>query len=97
YFWPIHNKTIAWVLTLIVAFAIWGVYLKTKPLATSRYGISFWLVVGLPLLLVFLLRLAFPDRSFDVLSYHILHSERSLQGTLLAPSDFFHSIPFNSA
>ena len=29
-----------------------------------------------------LLRAAFPDHSFDVLTYHLLHAERTLRGTL---------------
>src|SRR6185503_6319292 len=44
------------------------------------------------------LRAAFPDHSFDVLTYHLLNSERSLRGALFVHGDFFPTpAPFNPA
>jgi hypothetical protein len=96
-FWQIGNNTLAWLLTVVFASSIWILYLKTRPLPATRFGKTFWLVVAVPLLLIYLLRLAFPDRSFDVLGYHIIHGQRSLGGSLLWPNDYLHSVPFNSA
>jgi hypothetical protein len=62
-----------------------------------KFGKSFWLVVGVPILFAFLLRAAFPDYSFDVLTYHVLQGERTLRGPLFQAGDFFHSVPFNPA
>jgi hypothetical protein len=43
-------------------------------------------------------RAAFPDRSFDVLNYHLLHSDRSLTGPLLGAGDYFPTaVPFNQS
>ena len=96
-FWQINHNAIAWTLTAIVGLGLWAIYLATRILRPVKYGKSFWLVVGVPLLFAYLVRVAFPDLSFDVLSYHILHAERSLRGSLLNSDDFMHSVPFNSA
>jgi hypothetical protein len=56
------------------------------------------LIVALPLLGIYGFRAALPDHSFDVLSYHLLHGERSIRGPLFRPGDFFPSAaPFNPA
>jgi hypothetical protein len=96
YLWVVNNNSLAWTLSVPLAIACWYLYVSTKPFSSEKYGRSFWLVVGLPLLAAYLLRAAYPDHSFDVLSYHLLHSERSLRGTLFGPGDFFPSpTPFN--
>lgn len=98
YLWIFDNNSLAWALSVPLAAAGWFLYVRTKSFPAPRFGLSFWLVVGLPLLAFYLLRAAFPDHSFDVLSYHLLHAERSLRGTLFAPGDFFPtSSPFNPA
>jgi len=96
YFWILDNNFLAWTLSLPLATLVWYVYVSTKQFPAERSGWTFWLVVGLPLLLVYLLRAPFPDRSFDVINYHLLHSERSLRGALFSPADYFPSgAPFN--
>lgn len=98
YFWIIGNNTVAWTLSVLLALAGWYLYVATKPFPAEKFGRSFWLAVALPLLAVYSLRAAFPDHSFDVLSYHLLHAERSLRGPLFAPGDFFPtSTPYNPA
>ena len=98
YLWIFHNNLLAWTLTVLLAAICWYVYVSTKRFPAERFGRSFWLLVALPLLTVYALRAAFPDRSFDVLSYHLLHSERSLRGALFVPGDFFPTpAPFNPA
>jgi hypothetical protein len=98
YLWIISNNTIAWTLSVPLALAGWYLYVATKPFPSGKFSRSFWLAVALPLLAVYSLRAAFPDHSFDVLSYHLLHAERSLRGTLFAPGDFFPSpTPCNPA
>ncbi len=96
YLWVIDNNFLGWALSLPIAAAGWYFYISTKQFPAERFGRSFWLLVGLPLLVAYLMRAAFPDRSFDVLTYHLLHAERTLQGALFAPGDFFPSaVPFN--
>lgn len=98
YLWIIGNSTVAWILSVPLALAGWYLYVATKPFPSEKFGRSFWLLVALPLLAVYSLRAAFPDHSFDVLSYHLLHAERSLRGSLFAPGDFFPSAaPYNPA
>ncbi len=96
YFWIIGNNSLGWTLSAVVTAACWYVYVSTKQFRPEKFGRSFWLLVGLPLLVVYLLRAAFPDHSFDVWSYHLLHTQRSLHGPLFGPGDFFPTaLPFN--
>ena len=96
YFWVIQNNSLAWTATVVLAAVGWYFYLSSKQFSAEKFGRSFWLIVGLPLLAAYLLRAALPDHSYDVLSYHLLHSERSLHGALYAPGDFFPTaLPFN--
>jgi hypothetical protein len=88
YFWIVSHNWIAWSLTLSVSLALGAVYLATKETPVGRQPVVFWIVVGLPLLFIYGLRVAFPDLSFDVLNYHIFHSERALRGLLYVPGDF---------
>ncbi|MGH9904120.1 MAG: hypothetical protein ACRD8U_00895, partial [Pyrinomonadaceae bacterium] len=98
YLWIFESNSLGWSLSVLLAVAGWLLYVKTKSFPAARFGLSFWVVVGLPLLAFYLLRVAFPDHSFDVLSYHLLHADRSLRGPLFAAGDFFPtSSPFNPA
>ncbi|MDT7779143.1 MAG: hypothetical protein QOC99_1655 [Acidobacteriota bacterium] len=98
YLWVFDSNALAWGLSAPLAAAAWYFYVRTKPLATAGTGREFWLVVLPPLVFFYLLRLPFPDVSFDVLNYRLLHAERSLRGTLFAPGDFFPTAaPYNPA
>jgi hypothetical protein len=96
YFWVVDSNLLAWTLSVSLTSVFSYFYISTKQFPAERFGRSFWVLVGLPLFAVYSLRAAFPDHSFDVLSYHLLHSERSLRGPLFAPGDFFPTAaPFN--
>ena len=96
YLWIIGNNSLAWTLSLLLAAACSYFYISTKQFRAERFGRRFWLLVGLPLLLAYSLRAAFPDHSYDVLTYHLLHAERTLRGPLFGPGDFFPTaFPFN--
>src|SRR5215213_11014042 len=98
YFWVSDNNALAWALSALLASAACYFYVRTKPFPPGRAGREFWLVVALPLLCVYAFRAPFPDVSFDVLNYRLLHAERSLRGTLFAPGDFFPTpAPYNPA
>lgn len=98
YLWILHNNLLGWILTVPLAAICWYGYISSKKFPVERYGRSFWLLVALPLFGIYALRAAFPDHSFDVLSYHLLHGERSIRGTLFIPGDFFPTpAPFNPA
>ena len=89
-------KPVGWVLAAITAVIVWLVYRAIDQSADEQSPREFWLVAGLPLLFFYVIRLPFPDISFDVLNYHILHSERALRGPLLITGDFFPTpAPFN--
>lgn len=98
YLWPLDSNALAWALTVPIACAAWGFYVTGKPFPSERAGREFWLVVLPPLIFFYLLRLPFPDLSWDVLNYRLLHAERSLRGTLFLPGDFFPTpAPYNPA
>ena len=98
YLWPLDSNALAWALSAPLAAAAFFFYVKTKPFPSERAGREFWLVVLPPLVFFFLLRLPFPDTSYDVLNYRLLHAERSLRGTLFAAGDFFPTpAPYNPA
>lgn len=96
YFCIIQNKPLAWTCAVIVSLVAWYVFNALHEASPEKLPRHFWLIVALPLLLIFLLRVSFPDISFDVLNYHIFHSERALRGSLFIPGDFFPTpAPFN--
>ncbi|HWS89132.1 MAG TPA: hypothetical protein VN282_19325 [Pyrinomonadaceae bacterium] len=98
YLWPLDSNALAWALSFAVASVAWYFYVVTKPFASERAGREFWLLVLPPLLFFYLLRLPFPDLSYDVLNYRLLHAERSLRGTLFMPGDYFPTpAPYNPA
>lgn len=92
----IQNKPLAWTCAVIVSLVAWYVFNTFPEASPEKLPWQFWPIVALPLLSVFLLRAAFPDISFDVLNYHIFHSERALRGSLFIPGDYFPTpAPFN--
>ena len=96
FFWPLHQNALTWILTIAGSLLLSYLYVSTKPFSAQKLGLSFWLIVGLPLFVGYALRAAFPDRSFDVWSYHILNSDRSLHGALFGSGDYFPTwVPFN--
>jgi hypothetical protein len=96
-FWFVDNCPLAWVLTALATLILWGVLLGQKETEYHPPGL-FWLVVALPLLLVYACRLAFPDVSFDVLNQRLVQSERALRGFPFISGDFFPTLlPVNPA
>lgn len=70
---------------------------RARPL-TAGAGLPFWLLVVAPLAFVYSMRAVFPDVSFDVLNYRLLHAERALGGFVYLPEDFFPTpAPYNPA
>src|SRR5258705_7162276 len=75
----IRSRPLAWILSVIVTGVLCTLYVAKKEPREKLSG-WFWPIVAIPLLLIYLARVAFPDVSFDVLNYHIFHSERALRG-----------------
>ena len=97
-FWSIPHNRLAWLLSIFVAAFCWIAYVVTKDTEDTSRQLPLWLVVGLPLLFVYLLRVVFPDVSFDVINHHLFLGERALYGPLLLPADFFPTpAPYNPA
>ncbi|MGI8838310.1 MAG: hypothetical protein ACR2H4_16975 [Pyrinomonadaceae bacterium] len=98
WFWVVNSNAPAWILTFLVSLIIWGVHLQTKDRTEQKIPHQLWLVVALPLFLIYAMRAAFPDTSFDVLDYRLINSERALRGLPFTGADFFPSrFPFNPA
>ena len=96
YAWILPNNFTAWVAAVLVTLALWVTYLSVKPDVDDRVPGLFWLSVALPLLIIYLLRAAIPDLSFDVLNHRLIQGERALRGPQLLPGDFFPNVfPFN--
>lgn len=55
----------------------------------------FWLVVALPILVLWGLRAPFPDLGYDTLNYHLMHGQKAWIGPLFPPGDFYpYFFPF---
>src|SRR5436190_15064129 len=61
YFSVIGGNGLAWFLAVIVSLLIWYISVSTKEASPGRLSLWFWLIVALPLLLIFVMRVAFPD------------------------------------
>jgi len=94
YFWLVPDNYVAWPLTITAAGIAWYFYIRTRVLDEHRLHPSFWFIVGLPLLFLFSTRVAYPDTSFDVMTYHLVHAERALRGPLYIPGDIFFGQPW---
>jgi hypothetical protein len=97
WFWIVNSNPFAWVLTVLISLTIWYLHLAFKD-DRQKLPRQFWLLVALPLFVIYAMRAAFPDTSFDVLDYRLMNSERALRGLPLMSGDFFPvRFPFNPA
>jgi len=97
WFWIVNANAFAWVLTVLVSLSVWYLHLAFKD-DRQKLPRQFWLLVALPLFVIYAMRAAFPDTSFDVLDYRLMNSERALRGLPLVSGDFFPvRFPFNPA
>lgn len=98
YLWIISDNSAAWWLTAVLTLASWGGYMLLKDAAEERLTPWFWLIVAAPLMIIYALRITFPDVSFDVLNYRHVHAERGLRGFPFIDGDFFPTLlPLNPA
>lgn len=98
FLWLVPGTAIPWLLTVAVSLASWLLHLRTNYQPANRLSFHFYLVVVLPLLFLFTLRVAFPDLSFDLLDYRLINAERALRGLPFIAGDFFPARwPFNPA
>jgi hypothetical protein len=98
YLWFIGNNPLAWVLTFLLSAFLWFAHLRSKDPSSDRTPAQFWLIVALPLFVIYMMRAAFPDTSFDVLDYRLMNGERALRGFPFIGGDFFPArFPFNPA
>jgi hypothetical protein len=97
YFWFLDNQISAWSLSFLCAALVWILFLRLQD-HEERTPTQFWLVVAVPLFVVYAMRVALPDTSYDVLNYHLVGSERGLRGWPFIPGDFFPPFyPLNPA
>lgn len=94
--WALPNQFVAWTIAVVITLSAWALYLYYKPETAARIVGPFWAIVVLPLLFVYVLRVALPDLSFDVLNHRLIQGERALRGPQFLPGDFFPNVfPFN--
>ncbi|HET6891445.1 MAG TPA: hypothetical protein VFH31_10110 [Pyrinomonadaceae bacterium] len=98
YLWVVGSNAFAWIITIALSGVLWFVHLRTKDDSSDRTPLQFWLLVALPLFLVYAMRAAFPDTGFDILDYRLINAERALRGFPFIAGDFFPTrFPFNPA
>jgi hypothetical protein len=98
YFWLIESQQLAWIVTVTAGLLVWIVFLFFKKRPGIRTPWQFWLIVGVPLLIVYVMRAAIPDSSFDVLNYRLVNAERSMRGWPFLRGDFLPAFyPLNPA
>lgn len=97
--WFTNRNAIAWSASVMMASVIAYFYFSSKEIPERKESsLPFWLLAVLPLVLIYAMRVVFPDTSFDVMNYRLLHAERSLVGFLYLPGDFFPTpAPYNPA
>jgi hypothetical protein len=94
--WGLHSQAFAWTMAIAITLAAWFVYLFLKPTESERTPKIFWLIVALPFLIMYAMRFATPDLSFDVLNHRLIQGERALRGAQFIPGDFFPNVvPLN--
>ncbi len=86
--WPVGTTAAALLLSAVAAGAAVAVVRRSAQDRPSPPRV-FWLVVALPVLLLWAVRAPLPDIGYDVLNYHLMHGERALRGPLFPPGDFF--------
>jgi hypothetical protein len=97
YCWGLNNQRISWSVSLIGTGLVWSLVLRLKD-SGEKTPSQFWLVVGVPLLIVYGMRVALPDTSYDVLNYRLVGAERGLRGWPFISGDFFPPFyPLNPA
>lgn len=98
YMWSVNNNVIAWICSVILTISIWAIYKKYKDRIIKPHKITlpFFICVGIPVLILFGLRLAFPDTSFDIINARLLIAQKSLTGPVLARNDVDYTFIMNS-
>ena len=80
YLWVVSSNSTAWILTIIFSVLLLAVIIQNRETATPQRSPRFWLIVALPLVVMYVIRLPFPDFNYDVLNYHLINTERALRG-----------------
>lgn len=88
YFWSFDSNLIAWVFPILGSLAL-STFFKKK-LDYKGFNYKFFIIIGSPLLIFYLLRVPFPDFSWDIVNYHFINSERALMGYPFINGDFIY-------
>ena len=80
YTWEFGDQATAWTMSIIMGSVLLYIHVTNRQPKTDKPGLGFWLIVGLPLAVMFSLRLPFPDVCYDQMSYHMVNSERDPLG-----------------
>src|SRR6476660_2128661 len=61
YLWIVPSNSTAWTLTVVFSVLLLAVIIQTRETATPQGSPRFWLIVALPLVVMYVIRLPFPD------------------------------------
>jgi len=90
--WGLPDQLVAWTTTAVIAGSILLLHAALRPARGESPPLKFWMVVGLPLILMFLLRLPFPDINYDQMNYHLVNGERALHGWPFKSYEYFPGV-----
>jgi hypothetical protein len=91
FLWGLPSSSAAWLLSTLTAIATALFFARNRhPINPPRA--SFWLITGIPLLVMYVNRFMMPDFTFDVLNYHLVNGERALAGFPWMLGDLFPAI-----
>ncbi|MHB1651897.1 MAG: hypothetical protein ACYCVD_05380 [Desulfitobacteriaceae bacterium] len=98
YMWIMQDNIRAWVVSGVLSIIIWAIYkrYKEKIIKPFKLSMPFLIFVVIPIVILFTLRLAFPDVSYDVLNARLLIAQRSLTGPVFARNDGSYNFVMNS-
>ena len=88
YFWFSDSIFVSWCIPLVLSVCL-SVLIRRR-FSYELPGIQFLLIITLPLLFFFSLRVAYPDFSWDIVNYHFINSERALNGYPFIEGDFLY-------
>ena len=92
YLWIVPSNSTAWAATIICSVLLLAMIIQIRETAPPQGSLRFWLIVALPLVVMYVIRLPFPDFNYDVLNYHLINTERALRGWPIGPGDFFPGV-----
>jgi hypothetical protein len=91
YLWFLGGMT-PWIASYIFSIVLYYTFFSSikYEYKKNNIGLSFITIICVPLIFLYLLRFVFPDNSWDIINYHFINGERSLEGYPYINGDFLY-------